>query len=99
MDPIQLNKSYNNKCVERLLVRPPLCTITMKELLSAMESLGFVVENVRGSHYKFSHPQCSEVTIPIIPKPHGGSNEVKRAYIRHIQDAIVEINERKNNIL
>lgn len=91
MDPIQLKIPYNNKSVDKLLVRPPLCTITMKELLSAMGSLGFIVENVRGSHYKFSHPLYPEVVIPIVPNPHGGSNEVKRGYIRNIQDVIIKI--------
>lgn len=99
MDSLQLNKIYNNKNIEKILIRPPLSTIKMKELLSAMSALGFNVENIVGSHYKFSHPLCPEVIIPAIPRPHGGKNEVKRGYIRIIQNAIIEINERKNNIL
>lgn len=99
MDFLKLNKDYNNKCVDKIIIRPPLSTIKMKELLSAMSALGFNVENIVGSHYKFSHPLCPEVNIPVIPRPHGGRNEVKRGYIRTIQNAIMEINERKNNIL
>lgn len=99
MNNVVLYKEYNNKNIDKILIRPPLSTIKMKELLSAMEALGFVVENVVGSHYKFSHPLCPEVHIPNIPRPHGGKNEIRRGYIRHIQEAIDEINERKDHIL
>lgn len=99
MNKIILNKQYNNKNVNKILIQPPLSTIKMKELLSAMNALGFEVENIVGSHYKFAHPLCPEVIIPPVPMPHGGKNEIKRGYIRNIQKAIIDINERKNNIL
>lgn len=99
MNKIKLYKEYNNKNIEKILIQPPLSTIKMKELLSALSALGFEVENIAGSHYKFFHPLCPEVIIPIVPRPHGGKNEIKRGYIRSIQNAINEINERKNNIL
>lgn len=99
MGKICIYKKYNNKHVDDILVTPPLKTITMKELLSALNALGFVVKTINGSHYKIGFPQCPEVVIPIIPKPHGGKNEIKRDYIRKIQNAIIEINERKKNIL
>jgi predicted RNA binding protein YcfA (HicA-like mRNA interferase family) len=99
MGKLCLNKQYSNKYVDDILVQPPLKTIKMKELLSAMNALGFIVETINGSHYKFNFPQCTEVKIPIIPRPHGGKNEVNRIYIRKIQNAIIEINERKKNIL
>lgn len=95
---IIVNKSYNNDNVDKVLTKPPLKTIKMDELLSAMNAMGFVVKSIRGSHYKFSHPLCTDVIIPIVPKPHGGRNEVKQGYIKNIQDKILEINQKGNII-
>lgn len=91
---IDVNNNYNNDNVEKVLTKPPLKTIKMDELLSAMNAMGFAVKSIKGSHYKFFHPSCTEVVIPIVPKPHGGKNEVKQGYIKNIQDKIIEINQR-----
>lgn len=99
MNSIVVSKKYNNKCVDKLLTVPPLCTITMNDLLSALKTMGFIVESINGSHYKFSHPACPEVVIPVVPKPHGGKKEVKRGYIRNIQESIIEINDRRENTI
>lgn len=99
MGKILLTKNYNNKHVNELLTQPPLTTITMKELISAMESLKFTVEIAKGSHYKFRFPPCPDLLPLIVPKPHGGKNTVKRVYIKIIQNQIIEILERKKNLL
>ena len=99
MGKILLTKNYNNKHVADLLTQPPLATITMKELISAMGTLGFTAEIAKGSHYKFRFPPCPDLLPLVVPKPHGGKNEVKRVYIKMIQNQIIEIIERKKNIL
>ena len=81
-----------NKNVELIKEKPPRTDIKMKELISAMESLGFNYRNKGGSHVVFQHNRQKDL-ITVVPIPHGGSNCVKQCYIKNIQQMIELIEE------
>lgn len=85
-----------NKSLLKLREKPPRKDITFDELKSGLESYGFVVDRINGSHYVFKYPPDSRVPSLVVPKPHGGSNSVKRVYIKELLDRIEEIENGKN---
>ena len=87
-----------NKNFDKLNEKPPRKDITFDELKSGLESYGFVVARINGSHCIFKYPLDSRINNLVIPKPHGGSNTVNRVYIKELQDRIEEIeNGKKEN--
>lgn len=84
-----------NKNVIRLKETPPRNDMTFAEVKAALESLGFVVDRINGSHYIFKHNSLNIHGL-VVPKPHGKNKCVLRTYIKKIQELINEI-EGENN--
>lgn len=44
---------------------PPLPVISGKELLKFLQSIGFVIVRINGSHHRLKHPDGKVTTVPI----------------------------------
>lgn len=83
-----------NKKVNLLMEIPPRNDITMDELKSAMESLGFKWRHCKSSHVVFMHKDRHEL-YTVVPTPHNGKKVIKEAYIKIIQQLIKQLEEYK----
>lgn len=69
--------------IERL--RRSQTDVSPEQLRTALESVGFILVNVRGSHYRYVHPDLThDVTIPY-------RRPVKRVYVQNVIKAIDEV--------
>ena len=44
---------------------PPLPVISGKDLIHFLQSLGFIVIRIKGSHYRLRHPDGRVTTVPV----------------------------------
>jgi predicted RNA binding protein YcfA (HicA-like mRNA interferase family) len=56
-----------------------LPVVKARELLAALQALGFVIHHQRGSHAQLKHPDGRRVTVPI----HSGK-DIRRGTLRGI---------------
>ncbi|MCL6479130.1 MAG: type II toxin-antitoxin system HicA family toxin [Peptococcaceae bacterium] len=56
-----------------------LPTLKAKEVISALEKLGFLVDHVTGSHYILRHPDGRRAVVP-----YHGNRDVKQGVLRSI---------------
>jgi len=68
------------KNIEKLLENP--VDMRIEEVINVMYHLGYEILNIRGSHYRFTHPKLSTMIIPV----HNG--KVKKWYLKDIKSIL-----------
>ncbi|MXY88008.1 MAG: type II toxin-antitoxin system HicA family toxin [Dehalococcoidia bacterium] len=75
--------------IERL--RRSQTDVSPEQLRTALESVGFTLVNVTGSHYRYSHPDLvRDATIPY-------RRPLKRIYVQNALKAIDEVTSDDDN--
>lgn len=85
--------NQKDKLINKIREKPPRNDITFDEVCSALSELDFSVKRIKGSHAIFKSKDYPEIHFDSVPIPHGGSNCVKRGYIKNIQKMLEEIDE------
>lgn len=68
---------------------PPVPSVPGRKIIRALESHGFVVGRIRGSHHVMTHPDGRTTTVPL-----HGARDVPRGTLRRIlRDAGMSVAE------
>lgn len=58
---------------------PPLPVISGKELLKVLQSIGFIIIRINGSHHRMKHPDGRVTTVPV-----HGNRDIPKGLLRKI---------------
>jgi len=83
-----------HKILERIKKKPPRNDIEFDELEKVYEYYGFIKREGKGSHVVFTHSIYKELNT-VVPRPHGNNKEVKRVYIKILQEFIEYIENKE----
>jgi len=76
------------KIKDKIMRKPTVNDLMPNEIKNFLEHYGFILKRVRGDHFIYIYPDKSEIVLNIpMHKP------VKEAYIDHIRNAIILIEE------
>ena len=77
---------------------PPLPVVSGKDLISMLQSIGFEVIRVRGSHYRLGHEDGRVTTVPVHKNrdlPKGLLRKIIRDDLEMELDEFIEIWEKR----
>lgn len=90
MSKVGTKMTKKEKLLARFLSNPPPTDFKWHELVTLLNRFGYrELTGSGGSHNKFYNPETGHI-IQVIPRPHGGSSDLRPGYIRRLRKDLEE---------